>query len=94
MEHDLVAAAMGLLSDLRGAWVVWKDREGEGVVEGVNGLYRGGVRSDVVEDNGETGAGCCWARRMWRGRMTGFGGAVGVDEGVIGGFDFAAAGEG
>lgn len=93
MKHDLISTAMAFLSDFRGAGVVGEHGEGERIVEGENRVYRGGIGGDVVEDDGEAGAGYGGVGRTWCGRMAGFGGVMGVNEGVVGGFDFVAAGE-
>ena len=52
MKHDLIAAATGLLGNLRGVGMIGEDGEGQGIAKREYGIHGGGVRGDVVEDDG------------------------------------------
>ena len=92
MEHDLVAAAMSLLGNLRGAGMIGKNGEGQGIMQSENGVNSSGVGGDIVKNDNEARSRNSGARRM-RGR-TGFGSTVRMKERIDRRFDFAATTEG
>ena len=52
MEHDLVTATMGFLGNLRGTRMIGEDGEGQGIVQGENGIDGSGITRDIVENDG------------------------------------------
>ena len=92
MEHDLVAAAMSLLGNLRGAGMIGEDRERQRKVQSENGIDGRGIAGNIVENDSEARFRNRGARRM-RGRA-GFGSTVRMKERIDRRFDFAATTEG
>jgi hypothetical protein len=92
MEHDLVAAAVGIAGDFGGMGMIGKDGEGQGIPQGEDGVDSGRIRGDIIENDGEARAGRDGVRRV-RGSV-GFGRTVRLQERLNRGFDPAAAGQG
>lgn len=91
MEHDLIAAATGLLRNLSRAGMVREDGKRQRVVEREDGISNGRVGGDIVKNNGKARPRNHGMRRRRVRRMASFGGAVGMNEGIVSGFDLAAA---
>jgi len=91
MEHDLVAAPVGFLGNLRGTWMIGEDGEGQGIVQREDRVGGGGIACDIIENNSEARARSRGVSGM-RSRM-GFGSAIRMEERMDCRLDFAAAGE-
>jgi hypothetical protein len=92
MEHDLVATALGVASDFGGTWMIGKDGERQGITQREDGVYSGGIRRNIVQNDSEARAGRGGVRKVTGNG--GFGRTIGLEERLNRGLYFAATGEG
>lgn len=92
MEHDLIAAAMRFLGNLRGERMIGEDGEGQGIVQRKNGIGGRRIAGDVVENDGKARARIDSTRRMRPG--AGLGNGVRAEERLNRRLDFATTDKG
>jgi hypothetical protein len=91
VQHNLVPAAVGVLSNIGGVGMIRQNRQGQRIVESENALDDGRIAHDIIEDDRQASGGNVWLWRSYVRDYVTFGGTIGVQKGLNSGFDFAAA---
>jgi len=91
VQHDLVTAAVRVLSNFCGTRMIGEDGQSQGVVQREDGFHGARIPRDIIQNDGQARTRSDGARRMRRRARLGR--AIGMQKRLNCGFDFAAAGE-